>query len=180
MNEEEYGDETASDVSQESVLDTEPIVEETVELEEDVEEVVSKAEYDKLKEIAENQRIRAEKAEKKAKVETPKAKEADLSPKDLYAFMEAKIPRDDIEDVIEYSKLKGIAITEALQSNVVKAILADKAEQRAIAEATNTGTARRGTAKLSDEVIIANAAQGKLPDDPADLVRAQIAAMKNK
>lgn len=168
--------------TQEADLYTEP-VEESFEIQDEapLEEVVSKAEYDKLKEIAENQRIRAEKAEKKAKVtEAPKEAKQDLSPKDLYALMEAKIPTEDIDDVLEYSKLKNIPVTEALQSNVVKAILADKAEQRTIAEATNTGAARRGTAKPSDELVIANAAQGKLPEDPADLVKAQIAAMKKQ
>lgn len=161
--------------TEESDLDTDSIVED-IEINEDEpeEEVVSKSEYDKLKEIAENQRIRAEKAEKKAKAELPqetKTDKQDLSTKDLYAMMEAKIPRDDIDEILEYSKMKNISVTEALQSNVVKAILADKAENRAVAEATNTGTVRRSSSKISDETLLAKASKGELPDSDDDLRR---------
>lgn len=169
--------EDIENTSEESDLDSEPIVEETIELEEE-EEVVSKSEYEKLKEIAENQRIRAEKAEKKLKVETPKVEPTtsaenknDLSVKDLYAFMEAKIPQSDIDEVIEYSKLKNIPVTEALQSSVVKAILADKAEQRSVQEASNTGTVRRGSSKISDDTLLAKASAGELPTSDEDLRR---------
>jgi len=132
-----------------------------------------KAELAKAKEIAENQRIRAEKAERKAKEqpkEAPKAQEG-LSARDIYAFVEAKVPQDDIDDVVEYARLKGISPAEALKTSVVKAILTDKAEHRRSAEATNTGTARRGTHRVADDILLKKAESGELPDDPSDLER---------
>lgn len=181
--EEEDGYETASDVSEETVLDTEPIVED-LELNDD-EEVDLAAELEaerkaraKAEEIAENQRIRAEKAEKKVKgVETKpepvetKTNAPELSAKDLYAMMEAKIPQADIDDVLEYAKFKNIPVSEALSTSAVKAILAEKQESRSVADASNTGTVRRGSSKISDETLLAKASKGELPDNDDDLRR---------
>ncbi len=136
----------------------------------------------KAEEIAENQRIRAEKAEKKAKEtggnsgdgkseKKQSSKADDISSKDLYVLMDAKVPQEDIEDVLEYSKLKNISIADALKSNVIKTILSDKAEARRVAEATNTGITRHGTSKPSDDVLLSKASQGELPDDEAEIRR---------
>lgn len=173
MQDEEYGEVTASDVTEDSELySEEPIVEETVELEEE-EEVVSKSEYEKLKEIAENQRIRAEKAEKKLKVSEPeKPKETqDLSTKDVLVLVQANVPSDDIDEVVEYARFKNIPVSEALKSPTVKAILADRKENRTVAEASNTGTVRRGSSKISDDALLSKASKGELPDSDEDLRR---------
>ena len=89
----------------------------------------------------------------------------------FYIGQALKIPQADIDEVIEYAKLKSIPLTEAIQSNVVKAILADKAEHRASADATNTGAARRGSSKVSDETLLANANKGIVPEDDEGMKR---------
>lgn len=133
----------------------------------------------KAEELAQNYKIRAEKAERLAKAsrneapttqkQTPTA--GDLGTKDLYALMEAKVPQDDIDEVTEYAKFKGISVAEALKSNVVKTMLSDKAEMRNTAQASNVGTARRGSAKVSDDVLLSKASKGELPDNDDDMMR---------
>jgi hypothetical protein len=135
--------------------------------------------YEKEKERAENQKIRAEKAEKaekaaKAKPEVaskPSPTAGDLTSTDLYALMEAKVPQEDIEEVREYATLKKISVAEALKSSIVKSILSDKAEQRQSALAANVGPSKRSSGKIPDEMLLKNAAEGKLPDNDADLDR---------
>lgn len=131
----------------------------------------------KAKEVAENQRIRAEKAEKKlkdkpavkeetskpAEVDTPK-NEAVISPKDSARLMQAEIPVDDWDDVINYAEFKGLSIEEALKTSVVKATLSEKSEERKTASATNTGGTKRGSTKISGEKLLIDAERGKLPD----------------
>lgn len=175
MENEEYGEVTASDVTEDSELySEEPIAEEAVE-DVEVEEVVSKSEYEKLKEIAENQRIRAEKAEKKLKVSEPQPEKPkdtqDLSTKDVLVLVQANVPSDDIDEVVEYARFKNIPVSEALKSPTVKAILADRQENRTVAEATNTGTVRRGSSKISDEALLSKASKGELPESDEDLRR---------
>ena len=156
--------------------------EETIE---DVKAMLAAAEAAKTKaeEIADNQRIRAEKAEKKAQVKPqveskPAPKAGDMSQDDLYAVIKANVPQEDISDVKEYATLKGISVAEALKSNVVKTILADKAEQRNVAEATNTGTVRRGSATVSDQTLLEGVSKGQLPDDPASIAEARMRQRK--
>lgn len=137
-----------------------------------------KAKAEKAEEIAENQRIRAEKAEGKLKSvktevapkETPKTA-GDITTKDLYALMEAKVAEEDIDEVARYAKFQNISIAEALKSNVVKTILSDKIEQRKTASAANVGSTKRGTNSTPDEVLLSKAAKGELPENDADLER---------
>jgi hypothetical protein len=154
-------------------MDNEEQVEDTLVTQEEVveesEEVDWKAEAEKQKQIAENQKIRAEKAEKKAK-EKPEQVDT-LSAVDLIAVSKAGIEPEDIEEVIDYAKFKGVPIHEALKSSVVRATLAEKAELRKSAEATNTGSARRASSVVSDEQLVENARQGSLPESDADLRR---------
>ncbi len=177
LNQQEGADLDTADEEQEETID-------------DVRARLTQAEEARLKaeEIAENQRIRAEKAERKAK-EQPEAKpeakpsrEKDgLSSMDTIALIGAKVTeKEDIDEVLDYAKLKGLSISEALKAGVVKTILAEKAEQRQTAAATNTGAARRGTTKISDEQILANASQGKYPEDPEALAEARMQAKKSK
>ena len=169
----------ASDATEDTDLysDEAPIVSD--EEEDEGDEIDYKSKYEaeavareKAEEVARNQKIRAEKAEgKRVEKPAPSENKNELSTKDLYALMEAKIPQADIDEVIEYAKLKNIPLTEAIQSNVVKAILADKAEHRASADATNTGAARRGSSKVSDETLLANANKGIVPEDDEGMKR---------
>lgn len=104
-------------------------------------------------------KTRAERAEqdlKKFKPADVNKDEDSLSTKDIYAFMEAKVPQDDIDDVVDYAKMKGISIGDALKSSVVKAVLADKQETRKTAEATQTRSTR-ATTKIDGNTILQNA-----------------------
>lgn len=144
-----------------------------------------KAEALKYKEIADNQKIRAEKIEKKFKETKDSPKEtqtsnSNLSSMDIIALTKANIETEDIEEVIDYAKFKGISISEALKSSVVKATLQERAEQRNVALATNTGGAKRGSAKISDETLLANARKGILPESDADIDRLMKAQMARK
>jgi hypothetical protein len=158
---------------------TPEVTSETTE-EETVEEV--KAKLAKATELADNYKVRAEKAEKKAKEVVQPATEAkgDLSSKDIIAINRANIHEDDLDEVIDYAKYKKISIGEALKSGVVKTLLKDKEEQRKTAAATNTGTARRSSVKVSDEEVVAQSERGQVPEDPEVLARARMNLRKKK
>lgn len=127
----------------------------------------------KSEEIANNQKIRAEKAEKKPKETSvsKEPKEDGISQTDLYALMKADVAEEDLSEVTDYAKLKGITVKEALKSTVVQTILGEKAEQRNVAEATNTGNTKTSTGQVSDDVLIANAEKGVMPETDEDLER---------
>lgn len=157
----------------EETLDTQDTVEETPE--ETVEEI--KARLAKAEELANNYKIRAEKAEKKAKDGEPQTTNT-LSAVDLLAVSKAGIEPEDLDDIVEYAKFKNIPLHEALKSTVIKATLAEKNELRKSADATNTSSARRGNATVSDDRLLADAAKGDLPDSEDDLKR--LIALRHK
>jgi hypothetical protein len=121
------------------------------------------------------------KKEEKAKAEPqPSQKQDGLTSMDAIVLMGAKVTeKEDIEMVAEYAKFKGIPIADALKSSIVKAELAEKAELRSTAAATNTGNARRGTARPTDEQIVSSAAEGK-EVDPELLAEARFNIKKAK
>lgn len=113
---------------------------------------------DKAEETAKNQEIRAKKAEGELKKVKPPEKKEDgsLSTKDFYALTKANIPEDDIDDVADYAKFKGITISEALNSSVVKSTLAEKAETRRVAQATTTRSTRSQNSAIDGNEIMKN------------------------
>ena len=140
--------------------------------EEEEDETDWKAEALKNKELADNQKIRAEKAEAKSKEKKAEAKqESDITVKDAMILMKHGVETEDIDDVVEYAKFKKMSISEALGSSTVKGIIAEKKEQRASASATNTGTAKRGASKTTDDSLLANARKGVMPESDEDLNR---------
>ncbi len=140
-----------------------------------------KARNSKLEELANNYKVRAEKAEKLVKRSQPEDKKSsDMSSKDILALTRANVSDDDIDEVLDYAKYKKIPVSEALKSGVLKTMLKDREEQRKVAQATNTGTARRGSTKLSDDEVLDKASKGELPDDPALLVKARWNLKKGK
>jgi hypothetical protein len=154
----------------EEVMDNES--EETVEsLKAKIQELQSAKE--KADEIARNQKIRAEKAELEKK--SPKGdslkKSNELSQTDVIAIIKNNVDEEDIPDVADFAKLKGISIAEALKTPIIKTILKEKQEERSVAEATHTGVSRKGASKVSDETLIANARAGKMPETEADMKR---------
>lgn len=135
-----------------------------------------KEELNKFKEDYHNQKIRAEKAEAKLKSgnstgkgETSKG--GDLSAFDLIAVTKANLSEDALKEAMEYAKYKKISVAEAIKAPAVKAMIADIEEKQRTADATNTGQARRGSSKISDDSLLENARRGVLPDSDADLQR---------
>lgn len=145
----------------------------------------------KIEEIAADRKIRAEKAEQAAKVVKPaegaKPSNDDLSAKDLYALMEAKVPQEDIDEVTKAAKVLNVPLAEALKSPIVKGILSTKAEERKTAEVTNTGGGRRAVSKNTDADLLARAERNEMPESDDEIKRlsearlaARIAAVNNK
>lgn len=103
-----------------------------------------------------------------------------LNSLDVIAIMNSKVPEDDIEEVVEYATFKGISVAEALKSPIVKTLLAEKAEMRKTAEGANTNGGKRGNAKLSDELLLANARKGIYPESEEDMKRLTIIQRANR
>jgi hypothetical protein len=161
-----------SEVAAPNTENQETEVEQTEESSEVVEEVVAKSEYDKVKELADNYKIRAEKAEKAAKQVKPEkpAEQSSLSQKDLLALVRANVDDEDVDEVTEYAKFKRIPVSEALKSDVVKNLLANRAENRKVQAAANVTTTRRTTGSVSGESLLRNAqSKGEIPDDTTAL-----------
>lgn len=100
--------------------------------------------------------------------------DSSLSTKDVFVLIKAGVPEEDIDEVVEYSKLKNISISEALNSPIVKTILANNQELRDTANGTHTGAGKKGSAKLSDEALLENARNGILPESDDDMRRLTI------
>lgn len=170
----------------EEVANTEGV--ETEAAQEQVEDV------DALKEQNRKLYERAKKAEELAKALKAKVKEPDKAPapaekqadvsvtlKDQYALLQANVPADDIDEVLDYAKFKKISITEALKSAVVKATLSERAEQRKTAEVTATGPVKRTSARVTDEQLLQRASKGEFYDlDPEALADADLNSRKKK
>jgi hypothetical protein len=117
---------------------------------------------DKVQELAKN--VKAPVADKPSQSNAPTG----LTSKDTIAIINAKVPEEDIDDVIEWATFKKISVPEALKSSVLKATLAEKAEFRKTAEASNTSTARRSTNKVTPEKLQQELSQGKVPTNSDD------------
>jgi len=121
----------------------------------------------KHEELANNYKTRAEKAEKSAKqksgTEEPKQSTSELSSKDVFVLIEAKVSTDDIDDVVAYAKFKNISVADAVKDSTMKAILADKVEKRNTANATSTGKQTRTQTRSSDDAILKGFREGKIP-----------------
>ena len=132
--------------------------------------------YLKAQEAYKSQKIRAEKAEaelkkiKNAPVEKQE-KAPEVSLKDQYALLEAKVHPDDLDEVISFAKFKNIPVAEAIKTSVIKNILTERVEQRKTAEVVNTGGTKRGSVKISDEALIDKARQEGLPEKDEDIDR---------
>ena len=133
---------------------------------------------------------RAKKAEeqvKKLKTSIPQKPDATPSAngmppvKDIIAL--SKVDPEDIDDVVEFARFKKIPIVQALKTNIIKTLLAEKAEERKTAQATSTGSQKRSNTKISDDSLLDRASSGDIPETDADiqrLVNARIERAKNK
>lgn len=152
--------------------DTEETVNDTEEILLDVEED-EQPDVDALRKQIET--LQAQKDHWKNKANKPadkvQEKSNDLSSKDLYALMEAKVSQDDVDDVVDFAKFKGITVQEALKAPTVKTLLQVKAEERNTAIATHSGSSKRTTQKISDDVLLENAKKGQMPDSEQEIIR---------
>ena len=146
----------------------------------------------KALELAQNQKIRAEKAEKglkkpkepqgegtptKSKEEgTPKI--PDLSLQDIRALND--VHDEDIELVQDWAKFKSISLAEAKKVPHIQELLRTRQEERKTAQAANTGGGRKGTSKISgDEFLQDFQKTGKLPDSYEDMKKLAEARYKS-
>lgn len=83
-----------------------------------------------------------------------------LSPKDIALL--GQLHEDDMDEVIEYAKFKGISIAETLKTPIMKTTLKEKSEERKSAQVANTGGGRRTSTKLAPEQLIEEARRGKI------------------
>lgn len=112
---------------------------------------------------------------KEQQIEKPQVvnqpKNSSLSTRDLYALMESKVNQEDIEEVENYASFKKISITDALKDPAVKSILSVRDENRRVASATNVGTIKRASNKLTDDVLLSKAEKGEMPESMDEIVR---------
>lgn len=139
------------------------------------------AEFVKQTELASNQKIRAEKAEALAKqLKKPEEKDPPKTPelnlKDIRALQD--VHDDDVDEVVEYAKFKGITVAEAKKLDVIKNLLTIKEEQRKTAQATIIGKGGGRTSKITGQTLLEKAYEtGETPTDEASikaLVQARI------
>jgi hypothetical protein len=111
---------------------------------------------------------------KKAQQESKEVKETksdDMSMSELRSLIANNVPEEDTQVAIKYARMENISVSDALKTPELKAILGVKAEYRKTAQVTNTGSARRGTSKVSDDALLMNASKGNLPTDDEGIAR---------
>lgn len=166
-------------IDDQEVIETPESVEETVETpEESVEEKIARLEQEKSELEDKNKKLyaRVKKEEKPKEVQHEQSK--GLSTSDIIAL--SRVHEDDVERVERYAKSEGLSVKEALKNPELKAILEMREEQRTTANASNVSNVRRGSTKLSDDVLISNASNGKIPENDDDIARLIQAKMKQK
>lgn len=128
-------------------------------------------ELEKAKELANNQKIRAEKAEKKAKELKSQLKTADkdeLSSDDIITLAKADINDDQLARVRQWAKFKDISIKEALNDPIMKTSFAQDEIEARNAEASNV-KGKSGDSKRDTELLKQQAVKGELPESDEDI-----------
>lgn len=107
--------------------------------------------------------------------------QGDLTSRDVLALTNAKVTvEEDINEVVEYAKFKKISVAKALGTTYIQDTLKKRSEERATAEATNTGGGRRGSSRANTDQILSDANKGKVPSNPDDLAAARDKARRAK
>jgi len=105
--------------------------------------------------------------------EKPKPKEDEPPKKSEYSLQDIRalqdVHDDDVDEVVEFAKFKGISISEAKKSLTVQNLLNAKKEERKTAEATNVGGSRKGSSKSSAEEIHEKAMSGQVPESDEEM-----------
>lgn len=96
-----------------------------------------------------------------------------LNLKDIRALQD--VHDDDVDEVVEFAKFKGISIAEAKKTPTMQNLLRAKEEERTTAQAANTGQSKRSSSKASDESLLDKFSKGELPaEDIEKAVRARL------
>lgn len=162
----------------EETTDT-PVEEETIEEVDESPQEEEKIDWEARAKKAEAAII---KAKQKPKVEAKRV-EADtkLSTFDLLALQKANIEtEEDLNEVVRWADYNKISVAEALKSNILKATLAEKAEERKSALAVNTGSGRRAGGTMTDERLLADASRGIMPESMEDIAKLARLRMQQK
>lgn len=144
--------------------------ENTAETQENVEEV--KARLAKAEELANNYKIRAEKAEKEFKAVRPEVKENEsiLTTKDVLTLTSEGITQEEDVDFAEkWARFNSKSVSEAIKDPIFKSVLNTRREERTTALATQTRGGARGVAKVSGEDLIVRARKGELSENDEDI-----------
>src|SRR3990167_3357868 len=131
------------------------------------------AQSKKDKELADNYKIRAEKAEKKARGEKgdgnepePKEPKNDgLSSRDAIAIAKANVHEEDVDELIELAQFKKISIAEALKHKTWQTMSGERTEERRSAEVSNTKKQSGGISKATGETLIEKVRKGEAVDE---------------
>lgn len=102
------------------------------------------------------------------KVEDKTSSQTNMTPKDIIALTKADVHEDDMQEVIDYAKFKNISIADALKSDIVKTTLADAVEKRKSAEVATSRTTRQSTTKATDDDLVKDLSNGKIPEKGSD------------
>jgi len=168
------------------VLETES-TEEVTETTEDTSEPQQEESVEELRSRLEEERKAREETEKKnkqlyerlKKQDAPKAEASDgLSNKDVLFLAKADIHEDDLDEVLDWAKFKKVSVSEAYKQ--LKPTLEVRAEQRDTAQASNKSNVRRGPTTVSDDVLLAKASKGQLPESEEEIERLIKAKAKQK
>ena len=141
--------------------------------------------YEQLKKAKGFVRDKDGKWVKKETLQVPKEVKIseDITRTELYSLVKANVPEEDTQEVITYAKSHGLSITDALKTPEVKALLRVRKEYRTTAEASHTGSSRRGSSTVSEDTLMSNAQKGIMPESDEDITRLakmRIEARKNK
>jgi len=99
--------------------------------------------------------------------------------KDIRAL--GKVADEDLDKVITFAeKFHDGSAHEALKDKDLQAIIKNRKEERATAKATNTGSGKRGSSKVSSEKLLSDSEKGILPESEKDMKRLAYARLKAK
>ncbi len=178
----------------ETPTNDEEVVEETTTEEEETPKTPSEDEVAELKkkaDLADNYKIRAEKAESKLKkdkkeevVTPPQPSNDGLSTKDVLALTEAKVSSEDYDEVVRVAKILDKPVNEAIKDKTLVSILKERVEERTTAAATNTKGGQRGGTKTDGASMLKKAEEtGEVPETAEDFTKmaeARIARAKGE
>jgi len=94
-------------------------------------------------------------APKETKEESTETKSETMSLKDIRALQD--VHDEDVDELIEYAKFKGVSVAEVKKNPVIQAHLRTKEEERKTAAATNTGAGGRATSKITGDTLLERA-----------------------